>query len=923
MPIHPTSNMEGSRKYKILKITFSIFWLFMFTWLELPGANILSDTIVCLEKPVIFSNAPLCEDFTLELRTDYLEGMNYYWYDPQGNEISIVTTAIIPNISLDMAGLYRLVLEKDGCLSDTAKIQVMVNTRPPVPEVSNNGPICEGETLFLEGPTLAGASYKWIDPFGTVIGNTEDISIDNIPKELAGDYFLEITQMGCASHLGGTPVGVIPVSEPPILQTDELVCEGDTLVILTDSVPGATYLWKGPDNQVFEATEKLIIPDANLELEGTYSLELEALGCKSPEGQLIIDIFSKAKANLTGGGSICRGEPIELNIDLEGVAPFELIYSKNGIRQPPVQVEDSSFLMSLRPEFSADFHLVQLSDQNGCSAELSGQARVEVADNPVLTLLSDTVCDNNNEYYQVQLMVSEGTAPYEFNGLQGNLEENLFTSQNLPNETFYELSVKDKNGCSSELVSGQFLCPCSTNAGKIEELPIEVCGEQPAEFNIENKAQLDGNDVFYYVLHDGNTQELGNILKKSVEPFFPDYDGLDVNETYHITPIAGNPQGELVYLEDRCLSIGEGTTLVLREIPDQPIITGESNICPGASLELTAPAYEEGAVEYLWQTPNGEIRTVDPVFTEAPVTIMATGDYFLSVERHGCISDLSPSFPLRVTTPPEVADAGTDAFACGNSTILLQAQMPEEGNARWESFSSSSIIHQPSAAETSVVDLSEGVNIFYWILSTEECPDYSIDSVTITHFPKLQAMEDQLIIPENETFLDFNVLENDPMPSDHLCWTDLVSIPEEGILEDMGDGNFSFKRPSGFEGTIPFQYQLCYETAECEAICDTAMVQLQVELDPFDPGLFIPDGITPNNDGLNDRLIIEGIDNYPQNELSIFDRWGNHLYSAAPYQNNWEGTYQDQPLPEGAYYFILKTDVVEKRTLKGRIYIIR
>ena len=53
--------------------------------------------------------------------------------------------------------------------------------------------------------------------------------------------------------------------------------------------------------------------------------------------------------------------------------------------------------------------------------------------------------------------------------------------------------------------------------------------------------------------------------------------------------------------------------------------------------------------------------------------------------------------------------------------------------------------------------------------------------------------------------------------------------------------------------------------------------------------IFIPNGISPNGDGINDALMIKGLELYPDNEIAIFNRWGNQVYSASPYTNDWDG----------------------------------
>ncbi|RYF25450.1 MAG: T9SS type B sorting domain-containing protein [Flavobacteriales bacterium] len=65
----------------------------------------------------------------------------------------------------------------------------------------------------------------------------------------------------------------------------------------------------------------------------------------------------------------------------------------------------------------------------------------------------------------------------------------------------------------------------------------------------------------------------------------------------------------------------------------------------------------------------------------------------------------------------------------------------------------------------------------------------------------------------------------------------------------------------------------------------------------------IPNVITPNGDGKNDVLKVEGIELYKENTLSIFNRWGNEVFrSSGGYKNDWSG----EGLSEGTYYYVLK-----------------
>jgi gliding motility-associated-like protein len=74
-----------------------------------------------------------------------------------------------------------------------------------------------------------------------------------------------------------------------------------------------------------------------------------------------------------------------------------------------------------------------------------------------------------------------------------------------------------------------------------------------------------------------------------------------------------------------------------------------------------------------------------------------------------------------------------------------------------------------------------------------------------------------------------------------------------------------------------------------------------------DADINVHDVITPNGDGANDVLVIEGILAYPGNELQIFNKWGDVVFTQKGYNNNWTGDdKKNSPLPGGTYYYVLK-----------------
>jgi len=69
--------------------------------------------------------------------------------------------------------------------------------------------------------------------------------------------------------------------------------------------------------------------------------------------------------------------------------------------------------------------------------------------------------------------------------------------------------------------------------------------------------------------------------------------------------------------------------------------------------------------------------------------------------------------------------------------------------------------------------------------------------------------------------------------------------------------------------------------------------------------------ITPNGDGMNDKLFFPNLIKFPNNEVTVWSRWGQTVYQKSGYQQDeelWEGTHNDRPLPDGEYFYLLEVN---------------
>lgn len=85
---------------------------------------------------------------------------------------------------------------------------------------------------------------------------------------------------------------------------------------------------------------------------------------------------------------------------------------------------------------------------------------------------------------------------------------------------------------------------------------------------------------------------------------------------------------------------------------------------------------------------------------------------------------------------------------------------------------------------------------------------------------------------------------------------------------------------------------------------------------------FVFNQFSPNGDGVNDVLQINDVQNYPNNTLEIFDRYGNQVFSVSRYDNTWTGEGTNGQLPKGTYFYVMNLgDGSEAK--KGWIQIMR
>ncbi|MDO5968490.1 gliding motility-associated C-terminal domain-containing protein, partial [Flavivirga aquimarina] len=182
-------------------------------------------------------------------------------------------------------------------------------------------------------------------------------------------------------------------------------------------------------------------------------------------------------------------------------------------------------------------------------------------------------------------------------------------------------------------------------------------------------------------------------------------------------------------------------------------------------------------------------------------------------------------------------------------------------------------------------------------------------NVTLTNVALVDTFTDingiPLVLTEAPVFdsADLGSLEGTLLVGEIAIYTATFDITQQAI----NSGGVS--NSVVVSGTTP-SFEIVTDTSD-----DGDDVDGNTEDDPTETALgclIVINEFSPNGDGVNEFLIINCIENYPNNRLEIYNRWGNIVYKKQGYRNEFDGTSNGrstingtEKLPVGTYYYVL------------------
>jgi hypothetical protein len=290
----------------------------------------------------------------------------------------------------------------------------------------------------------SGVNYQWKNGTNNVGGNSNTLSVNS-----AGNFTVVLTNT-CGTVTSSNSITVTEVGSAPVAPTitpngNVNFCQGGGVALEVPAQAGVDYQWKQGTNNVGTNSPSLTVTTA-----GTFTVVVSN-GCGSVNSTNSItttvnQLPATPSISANGPTTFCSGS-VTLSAP-SGFASYE--WSTGDTTQ------------SITVSSSGTFN-VQVTNLNGCQSGASNNVTVSVANNPVFSNISATICSNQ---------------PYNFNGQQLNVQG------------VYKDTLTTVNGCDSivtlSLTVNQITIPVATEM-------FGVVSTDP--FYVSYQWQLNGVDI--------------------------------------------------------------------------------------------------------------------------------------------------------------------------------------------------------------------------------------------------------------------------------------------------------------------------------------------------------------------------------------------------------------------------------------------
>jgi gliding motility-associated-like protein len=881
---------------------------------------------------------------------------DYVWTGTAGTLQTTNNITTSNTLSALSAGTYTVTVTDNNNCSTSTTVTITSTGGATVSITAQTNVLCFGGSNGSATATASGGTspydYVWTGSAGT-LQTTNNISGPDVLNTLsAGTYTVSVTDnAGCLSTATATITEPATAASVSITGTTSTPC-GSATGSATAQAGGGTspydYVWTGSAGTL-QTTNNISGPDVlNGLLAGTYTVTItDANNCTSTATASVTSTGG-ASVSLTQTDVLCFGESTgdATATASGGTSPYDYVWTNaSGTLQSNMNVSGPDIIDSL----PAGSYTITVTDNGGCiSTATATITEPATAASVSVTGTTPAACGTANGSATAQ--ASGGTGPYDYvwTGSTGTLQTtNNSASPDVLSSIAsgtYTVTITDNNGCSSSTTAtvtnsggattsvtsssnvscfggnnGSATANTTGGTGPYDYVWTGSSGTVHTDNNISvpsTASALTSGTYTITVTDNGGCISTATVTITQPSVALSLATSSSVNTTCGLsngsanTTASGGTGGysyswaPSVSTGPSASSLASGTYLVT--VTDGNSCTATTNVTIGSSTGVTAAVTSQtnvlcngdstgtatvsasggtGTYTYVW---------TDSVGSAATATGLSAGSYTITVTSSSCSNTAS----VTITEPSAIAASISSTPAtCSN------------------------------ANGTAAVSASGGTGTYSYLWANGETTmnadslNPGTISVTVTDAAGCSQTASGIIGSTGSITAD--------------AGADItITLGQSTTLTASGGTTYTWSPTNGLSCSScanpvasPTQSMTYCVLADSSSCTDTACVRITVETPcPTNKDLAVPNAFSPNEDGHNDILCLQGWSNCIQTfSIYIYDRWGEKVFESSDAGFCWDGTYRGRALDPAVFvYFITATFSNDtKIETKGNISLIR
>lgn len=352
------------------------------------------------------------------------------------------------------------------------------------------------------------------------------------------------------------------------------------------------------------------------------------------------------------------------------------------------------------------------------------------------------------------------------------------------------------------------------------------------------------------------------------------------------------------------------TTHVVVEVSPITIpgtLSGGGNFCGNTAIGTLTLAGQNGVIQnWIASTDSGatwtSIANITAVqnYTNLPVTTW----YGVMVKSGACPADTSSIEKVNVspqTVSGMLSSSKSVCYGVGKDTIRLKGRVGRVLTWLKSTNNGGTWTQVANQSDSLIYDGLTQTTWYTAVVQSGQCDIDTAIAVAITVFPKTPV---------------------DAGPGATITAGQSITLAGNGTGTPLWTPSTWLSDPAIFTPVATPEATTTYtlfvtDSKNCVNADTVTIFVLKMKYDGKITNLF-----TPNGDGVNDTWYLQDINKFPDNEVIVFNIYGQEVFRKKGYTNDWKGTYNGADLPDGTYYYVLRFDNSDV-IFKGSVDILR